>query len=155
MRLKGKVVPLKPWMSVCVYSVFMLSCVYVVALRRPDHSSKESCLVCEKRLRNWIRSQDLTKSCRTIDEWMKGKVEPITVTSRSKPWTAFARSNAGIVGWNPTQGMGVCIVCVRSVCVVLCVHSGLVTGWSPVQVVLPTVYRIKNLKKRLRPNKGL
>jgi hypothetical protein len=27
---------------VCVYSVFVLSCVYVEALRRADHSSKES-----------------------------------------------------------------------------------------------------------------
>jgi hypothetical protein len=27
---------------VCVYSVIVLSCVQVVALRRPDHSSKES-----------------------------------------------------------------------------------------------------------------
>jgi hypothetical protein len=29
-------------MSVCVYSVYVLSCVYVAALRRADHSSKES-----------------------------------------------------------------------------------------------------------------
>jgi hypothetical protein len=27
---------------VCVFSVFVLSCVYVAALRRADHSSKES-----------------------------------------------------------------------------------------------------------------
>jgi hypothetical protein len=40
-------------------------------------------------------------------------------------------------------------VCVRlfCVCVVLCVGRGLATGWSPVQGVLPTVYRIKELKK--------
>jgi hypothetical protein len=33
-------------------------------------------------------------------------------------------------------------VCVRSfcVCVVLCVGSGLATGWSLVQGVLPTLY---------------
>jgi hypothetical protein len=38
-------------------------------------------------------------------------------------------------------------VCVRlfSVCVVLCVGSGLAMGWSPVQGVLPFVYRIKKL----------
>jgi hypothetical protein len=41
------------------------------------------------------------------------------------------------------------------VCVVLWVCRGLETGWSPVQGVLPTVYRIKKLKKRPRPNKGL
>jgi hypothetical protein len=39
---------------------------------------------------------------------------PITVAARSKAWTVFARSNAGIVGSNPTQGMDVCIVCVYS-----------------------------------------
>jgi hypothetical protein len=45
-------------------------------------------------------------------------------------------------------------VCVYSVCVVPCVGSGLATGWSPVQGVLPIVYRIKKLKNRLR-SKGL
>jgi hypothetical protein len=34
-------------------------------------------------------------------------------------------------------------VCVRlfSICVVLCVGSGLATGWSPTLAVLPTVYK--------------
>jgi hypothetical protein len=50
-----------------------------------------------------------------------------------------------------------CLYCVRLfwVCVVLCVGRGLATGWSSVQGVLKTVYRIKKLKKRPRPNKGL
>jgi hypothetical protein len=54
---------------------------------------------------------------------------------------------------NPTRGMD---VSVRLFCVyvVLCVGSGLATGWSPVQGVLPTVYRIRNLKKRSM-SKGL
>jgi hypothetical protein len=30
---------------------------------------------------------------------------PTTVVARSKAWTVLARSNAGIVGSNPTQGM--------------------------------------------------
>jgi hypothetical protein len=38
--------------------------------------------------------------------------------------------------------------------VVLCVRSGLAKGWSPIQGVLPTVYRIKKLKKR-PTSKGL
>jgi hypothetical protein len=42
-------------------------------------------------------------------------------------------------------------VCVYSVCIVLCVGSGLMTGWSPDQGVLLTVYRIKKLKKRPWP----
>jgi hypothetical protein len=40
---------------------------------------------------------------------------PITVAARSKAWTEFARSNAGIVGSNPIQVMDVCIVCIYSV----------------------------------------
>jgi hypothetical protein len=35
------------------------------------------------------------------------------------------------------------------------IGSGLATGWSPVQGVLPTVYRIKKLKKRTTRNKWL
>jgi hypothetical protein len=64
---------------------------------------------------------------------------PITVSARSKAWTVFTRSNAGIVGSNLTQGMD---VYVRLFCVyvVLCVGSGLATGWSPGRGALPTVY---------------
>jgi hypothetical protein len=70
---------------------------------------------------------------------------PITVATRSKTWTTFARSNIGIVGSKPTPGMDVC-VSLFCVCVVLCVGSGLVTDWSPVQEILPTVYRLRNSK---------
>jgi hypothetical protein len=63
-----------------------------------------------------------------------------------------ALSNAGIVGSNHTQGMDVCVR-LFCVCIVMSVGSGLATGWSPVQGVLPTVYRIKKLKKRPRSNK--
>jgi hypothetical protein len=54
-------------------------------------------------------------------------IAPITVAARSKPWTFFSRSNTGIVGSNPTQGMDVCL---RLFCdyVVLCVGSGLAMG---------------------------
>jgi hypothetical protein len=50
------------------------------------------------------------------------------------------------MGSNPTQGMD---VCVRLFCVyaVLCVGSGLATGGTPVQAVLPAVYGIRKLKK--------
>jgi hypothetical protein len=68
---------------------------------------------------------------------------PITVAARSNAWTVFDRSNAGVVGSNPTQGMDV-RVRLFCVCVVLCVDCGLATGWSPVQGDLPTVYRLRN-----------
>jgi hypothetical protein len=62
------------------------------------------------------------------------------MTAQSKAWTVLARSDAEIVGSNRTQGMDVCIVCVY------CVRA-VVTGWSPVQGVLPAVHKIKKLKK--------
>jgi hypothetical protein len=43
--------------------------------------------------------------------------------------------------------------CVHSICVVLSVNRGLATGWSAVQGVVPTVYRIKKLKRQLKPGK--
>jgi hypothetical protein len=45
---------------------------------------------------------------------------PVTMAARPKAWTVFARSNAGMVRSNPTQGMDVC-VCVHSVSVLSCV----------------------------------
>jgi hypothetical protein len=58
----------------------------------------------------------------------------ITVAAPSKELDVLARSNIGILGSNPTQDMDV--FCVYSVFVL---GSGLATGWSPVQGVLPTV----------------
>jgi hypothetical protein len=37
------------------------------------------------------------------------QAEPITVAALSKARNVFARSNAGIVGSNPTRGMDVCL----------------------------------------------
>jgi hypothetical protein len=47
-----------------------------------------------------------------------------------------------------------CLYALLYIRVVLCVGSCLATGWSPVKAVLPTVYRVKKLKKRPMP-KGL
>jgi hypothetical protein len=79
---------------------------------------------------------------------------PITVAARYKAWTVFVRSNTVIVCSNPTQGTDV-YVRLFCVCVVLCVGIGLATGWSLIQGVLTTVYRITKLKKRPGPNKRL
>jgi hypothetical protein len=80
---------------------------------------------------------------------------PITVAMRSKAWTVFARSNAGIMGSNPIQGMDVCL-CVYSV---LCCP---VCRWRPCDALItrprrPTVCvkMITKLKKRPGSNKGL
>jgi hypothetical protein len=68
--------------------------------------------------------------CLRVLEWA------ITVAARTKAWIVFARSNTGIVGSNPSRGVDVCVR-FYCVCIVLCVGSGLATGWSPVQGVLP------------------
>jgi hypothetical protein len=79
---------------------------------------------------------------------------PIRVAARSEAWIIFVGFNTGIVGSNLTQGMDVCVR-LFCVCAVLCADSGLATGSFPAQGVLPTVYRIKILKKRPKSNKGL
>jgi hypothetical protein len=53
-------------MSVCVYSVFVLPCVQVAALRWADPPSKESYQL-RKRSRNWKIGQGPTKGYRHID----------------------------------------------------------------------------------------
>jgi hypothetical protein len=54
---------------------------------------------------------------------------PVTVAARSKACTVFARSDAGIVGSNPTYGM-MLGVCMRLFCVyvVLCLGRRLKTS---------------------------
>jgi hypothetical protein len=75
------------------------------------------------------------------------------VAALSKAWTVFASWNIGIVGSNPSRGMDVCphLFCV---CVVLCLGSGLATGWSPLQGALPTVYRHYETEKTAKVHKG-
>jgi hypothetical protein len=79
---------------------------------------------------------------------------PITVASRSKVWTVFACSNTGVVRSNPTQSMN---VCVRLFCISVVLYTGrdLAKGCSPIQGVLPTVYKIKKMKKGQGPTKEL
>jgi hypothetical protein len=77
-------------------------------------------------------------------------VKPITVAARSEAWTTFACSNAGIVVSNPTRVMDVCLR-LFCVCAILYVGSGLATGWSPVQGVLPIVYKLGSWKSGQGP----
>jgi hypothetical protein len=61
--------PLEEWMSVCFYSMFVLSCVQVAALWRADPLSKEPYRPCNG-LRNWKGSRSPTKGCTVTDEWI-------------------------------------------------------------------------------------
>jgi hypothetical protein len=80
-------------------------------------------------------------------------LEAITLAVRSKAWTIFPGPNTGIMSSIP---IWVIVVGVRffSVCVVLCIGSSLATGWSPVQRILPTVYKIKKVKSGQCPTNG-
>jgi hypothetical protein len=95
----------------------------------------------------WYNSSDdrknhsmTSENCRRTIYPMIYPAWPVTVAEQSKACTVFARSEAGIVGSNPTQGMDVWYVCAFfCVCVVLCWGRGLATSWWPVQGVLPSV----------------
>jgi hypothetical protein len=81
--------------------------------------------------------------------------EPITVADRSKAWTVFGPSNARTVGSNPTQGMGVCIVCVYSVLVLLYVEvETLRRSDPPSRVSYRLCTRSRNWKSGQGPTKG-
>jgi hypothetical protein len=69
------------------------------------------------------------------NNYPRKKRQPVTVVARSKEWTLFARSDAVIVGSNPTQVMD--ISCVYAF--ILCLVSDLAMGWSLAQGVLPSV----------------
>jgi hypothetical protein len=75
---------------------------------------------------------------------------PITVAARSKAWNVFARWNAEIVGSNATRRMDA-YVRLFCVCFVVCVGSGHATGWSPVQGVVPIMYRLRNSRSCQSP----
>jgi hypothetical protein len=100
------------------------------------------CLLCRVRLTRRAPTADVKRMILTFNaaEYQA----PITVVTRPKAWTVFARSNTGIVGSNPTSGTDVWVrlFCVRAV---LCGGSGLATSWSPNQGVLSTLYRIKKV----------
>jgi hypothetical protein len=68
-------------------------------------------------------------------------------TRAEKIWliTVVVRSvDTGLVGSNPTRGMGICLL-LFCVYIVLCVDNGLAAGLPPVQGGLPTLYMIKKL----------
>jgi hypothetical protein len=86
-----------------------------------------------------LRNANIPGQCKTL--LLLLLLLPITVAARSnnKAWIAFARSNTKLVGYNPTPGIDVCL---RLFCV--CVVSGLATGWSTIEIVLPTVLELRN-----------
>jgi hypothetical protein len=110
-----------------------------VASLRPRPS-----LLCSKQFTTWW-------PCNTCyqETWQR----PITVAAWSEEWTVFACSNAWIVHSKPTRGVYV-IVRLFSICVVLSIDRGFATDSSPIQGVLPCMYRLRNWKSGQGPTKG-
>jgi hypothetical protein len=80
---------------------------------------------------------------------------PITVAARCKAWTVFARSNAGVVGSNPTQGIDVCIVFISSVFVLFGVQVEALRRADPRPRHPTDCVQDQETKKRRSSNKGL
>jgi hypothetical protein len=78
------------------------------------------------------------------------ETKPITVAARSKAWTVFARPNTRIVGSNPWMS-----VCVYSVFVLSYVQVVALWRADTLSKQSCRLFKIKKLKKRPRPNKGL
>jgi hypothetical protein len=119
-------IPLEIWMSMCVYSVFVLFCVQVAALWRADLPSKDSCRLYKKN----ETEEEARAQQRAVEPLMTEWIcfnEPMTLAARSKAWTVFSPWNTGIAGSNPTWSMDVCVR-LFYVCAVLCADSGLTAG---------------------------
>jgi hypothetical protein len=89
--------------------------------RKPHCFSRYYSVVCRYYDINLCRKEHLKIYCYYYF-WLYFQV-PVTVAEQSEAWTVFARSDAGIVGSNHTQGTDVwCVcVCVYPVFVLSCV----------------------------------
>jgi hypothetical protein len=82
-------IPLKAWMSVCFYSVFVLFFVKVAALRQADPPLKESYRLYIG-LRNWKSGQGPTK--RTVEPWIYRQMDELE-------WNAVGTSSGSAADW--------------------------------------------------------
>jgi hypothetical protein len=76
----------------------------------PGQKSDNLCLISTLRIHGDIPPRPHTSSCNGAYLLFYTHIlygRPVTVAERSRICTVFARSEAGIVGSNPTQGMDV------------------------------------------------
>jgi hypothetical protein len=108
---------------------------------RSNARRKESS--CHQQSCPWLADLLVQPAFRCLSEYKYEVCWPITVGARSEAWNIFAHKNTEIMDSNSTRGMD---VCVYSVFVLSCIGIGLVTGWSPVQLVLPTLCKIHSFR---------
>jgi hypothetical protein len=73
------------------------------------------------------------------------KVVPITVAARTEAWNVFDLSDTRIL-WVRIPLEAWMSICLYSVHMLSCEGSGLETGWSHVQGVLPSVHKINKFR---------
>jgi hypothetical protein len=103
----------------------------------------------------WPKSEQSTSFITAAQTYLNTLIYPlpVTVAARSEAWTVFARSNAGVVGSNPSLSMDACML-LFSVRVFLYVGRGLVTGWSPTKESCRLCLCLGNWKSSQGPPKG-
>jgi hypothetical protein len=77
--------PLEAWMSVCFYSVFVLFCDQIAALRQTDPPSKASYRLCKK-IKRLKKRPGRTKDCRVVDR--KTAFPYISFTWETNEWNS-------------------------------------------------------------------
>jgi hypothetical protein len=132
--------------SLC-YDLKML--ITVAAQSKGAHTSTS--LLASPARRAWPQSRAQINF--TTNSWGDTQLYDTHTDESDSAWIIFARSNTGIVGSNLTRGMNVCVR-LFSFYVIPYVGSGVATSWSPVQGVLPTVYRLRNWESCQGPMKG-
>jgi hypothetical protein len=93
-------------------------------------------------------------SCEDINEPSNGR-RPVTVGEQSKTCTVFARSEAKIVGSNPTQGMDDWYVYVFIVCLCCPVFRQRPCDELITRPRSPTVCKMIKMEKQPRHRKGI
>jgi hypothetical protein len=96
------------------------------------------------------------------DKWIWTRFARCEVPMGRSQWPRSLRHEMSSPAWTLRSWARIPLeawmfVCVYSVFVLSCVSSGLATGWSPIQGVLPTVYKCKVTeprKRRPRPEMG-
>jgi hypothetical protein len=143
-------IPLEAWMTVCVYSVFMLSCMQVAALRRadPPHLCKKKGRAVAQAVSRWlttaaVRVRTRVWSCGICGGQSGAGADFLRVLRFPLPIfiPPIAPQSPSSIIWG---------LYIRPE--VVAVPSGL----SPTPlIIIKNCKNIKKLKKRPRPNKGL
>jgi hypothetical protein len=137
-------------------AVFYMISIYTSWKKGKSNLTKKE-VVCNEQLPSLV-SENFQHSAHWwfLRNWAIYYIEaPNTAATRSKAWTAFARSKSGIVDSNPSQGMDVC-VCVYSLFVLSFVKvAALRRAHPPSKESYRLCKKDYETEEEVRPNKGV